>query len=91
MHVVLMILVPILGYVAFWLQIHLDYRNPWKDRRTRLHKLGFMILKSVVPLAIVGTVFLAFYEDRARKNDEARLSSMGSTLDRIAIAVGTRV
>jgi len=37
----LKVVLAMLGYILIWLQAFLDYRNPYKDGRTRLHRYAF--------------------------------------------------
>jgi hypothetical protein len=85
----LKIIVPLLAYAVVWLQAYLDYRKGWRDRRTRLHRLGFQLLTwLVVPGAVLLTVVLVVNEDRATKRAEGQLTAITSTLDQVASLVG---
>lgn len=91
MQLALKIVVPLLAYAVVWLQAYLDYKKGWRDKRTRLHRLGFQMLTwLVVPGAVLLTLVLVVAEDRATKTAERQLAGIRATLDQVAAVVGAK-
>jgi hypothetical protein len=77
------------SYAIIWLQIHLDYKKQWSDKRTRLHRRAFLLIKFVlVPIAVLSSLVTAFLDDADASASKAQHAAMKQTLDEIASAVG---
>ena len=85
----LKLLVATLGFAVVWLQIHLDYKTRWRDRRTRLHRFAFATLKFVVvPAAIALTLLVVALDHRSAEEAGSSLKRMEALLQQIATATG---
>jgi hypothetical protein len=85
----LKLLVPIAGYAVVWLQIHLAHTKPWRDRRTRRHRIGLGALRYViVPVAILGTLLLVFIDHRDARQYADSLTRVEGLLQEVAAATG---
>lgn len=89
MSLTLKLLVLLLSYGILWFQVHLDYKKPWSDKRTRLHKAAFALLTYVLlPCGIAGSLAVVVLDDRAAQAADAQLAAIRSTLDSVARVVG---
>jgi hypothetical protein len=79
------------SWAILWLQVRLDYKKPWSDKRTRLHRWASGILRYfVLPSAVIAALAVVVLDDRASRKAEAQLAAIRSMLETVAAVVGVK-